>query len=526
VSRTATDLVADLEAHLRPCEVELARAWWDASTESSPEADRRRADADLARRSVLADSAVFTEVRAACKATDLDPLVKRQLEVLNDACAPQQIPDDLRRHLVELETTVDSTFNTFRGELDGQRVDDNAILEILRSSDDGVLRQRAWEASKQVGAEVADRVRELAHLRNDAAHFLGYRDHFALALDTSEMNEQRLFATLDEVDRYTEAPFRAWKVELDEGLATRFGCSTGDLRPWHVDEPFFQDPPIGGAINLDPLFKEVDIEALTLRTYDGIGIDIRPVLEHSDLYARAGKSQHAFCIDIDREGDVRVLCNNEPNERWMETMLHEFGHAIYDREVRRDVPWLLREAAHPLSTEGVAMFFGRLVRDPEWLGTVAGIRGADLDALRAGLAKARRGSLLTFARWVLVVTHFERQLYGDPDGDLDTAWWDLVERFQHLRRPDNRHAPDWASKIHLASVPVYYQNYLYGELVASQLDATLGARSGGIVDREEAGRFLTDEFFGPGASMRWDHLVEHATGEPLTATHLARQLTA
>lgn len=526
MSRTATDLVADLEARLRPCEVDLARAWWDASTKSSPEADRRRADADLARRSVLADSAVFAEIRAARKASDLDPLVKRQLEVLDDACAPQQIPDDLRRHLVELETTVDSTFNTFRGELDGQRVDDNAILEILRTSDDGDLRQRAWEASKQVGAEVADRVRELAHLRNDAAHFLGYRDHFALALDTSEMNEQRLFATLDEVDRYTEAPFRAWKAELDEGLATRFGCSTGDLRPWHVDEPFFQDPPIGGAVNLDPLFKDVDLEALTLRTYDGIGIEIRPVLEHSDLYARAGKSQHAFCIDIDREGDVRVLCNNEPNERWMETMLHEFGHAIYDREVRRDVPWLLREAAHPLSTEGVAMFFGRLVRDPEWLATVAGISGDDLDALRSGLARARRGSLLTFARWVLVVTHFERHLYGDPDGDLDTAWWDLVERFQHLRRPDNRHAPDWASKIHLASVPVYYQNYLYGELVASQLDATLGTRAGGIVDRKAAGRFLTDEFFGPGASMRWDHLVEHATGEPLTATHLARQLAA
>ena len=101
-----------------------------------------------------------------------------------------------------------------------------------------------------------------------------------------------------------------------------------------------------------------------MRTYDGLGLDLRPVLSHSDLYARDGKSQHAFCIDIDREGDVRVLCNVEPSERWMETMLHEFGHAIYDRECDRTLPWLVRGAAHSLTTEGIAMLLGRLTRDP------------------------------------------------------------------------------------------------------------------------------------------------------------------
>ena len=71
------------------------------------------------------------------------------------------------------------------------------------------------------------------------------------------------------------------------------------------------------------------------------------------------------------------------------------------------------------------------------------------------------------------MTNFERGLYADPDADLDTLWWDLVERYQLVHRPDGRHAPDWAAKIHLAAAPVYYQNYLYGELFASQLDATL-----------------------------------------------------
>jgi peptidyl-dipeptidase A len=125
-----------------------------------------------------------------------------------------------------------------------------------------------------------------------------------------------------------------------------------------------------------------------------------------------------------------------------------------------------------------------------------------------------------------VMTNFERQLYADPGADLDTLWWDLVERYQQVRRPDDRHEPDWASKIHLAAAPVYYQNYLYGELVASQLQATLDARAEGVVDEPAAGRLLVDEVFRPGASLRWDRLVERATGEPLTAAHLARQLAA
>ena len=446
--------------------------------------------------------------------------------MLHDAFAPHQIDAEHRRRIVELEVEVETTFNTFRGEIDGRRVDDNAIADVLRTSDDSVARRAAWDAAKQVGGKVADRVRELARLRNEAARGLGYRDHFALALATGELDEGRLFATLDEVEQATTAPFDEWKARLDAALAERFGCEPADLRPWHLDDPFFQDPPISGAVDLDPLFANADVEALTVRSYDGIGLDTRPVLARSDLYAREGKSQHAFCINVDRAGDVRVLCNVERNERWTETMLHEFGHAVYDRGLAPSLPWLLREPAHALTTEGVAMLFGRLARDPRWLTTVAGIAATDVDALTTRLADARRAALLVFARWVLVMTNFERGLYADPDADHDARWWDLVERFQRVRRPDGRRAPDWAAKVHLTVAPVYYQNYLYGELVASQLQATLDTRAGGVVDEPAAGRLLVDEVFRPGASLRWDHLVERATGEPLTAAHLARQLAA
>jgi peptidyl-dipeptidase A len=78
--------------------------------------------------------------------------------------------------------------------------------------------------------------------------------------------------------------------------------------------------------------------------------------------------------------------------------------------------------------------------------------------------------------------------------------------------------------VHFAVAPVYYQNYLYGEMVASQLDATLQRVAGGLVDREQAGVYLAQRFFRPGASLRWDALMEEATGEPLSVRHFAAQL--
>jgi peptidyl-dipeptidase A len=528
VALPPVELVADIEARLRPLEVELANAWWESNTKSSPAADERRTTAELARRAFLADADTFAAVRdarAEVGATPgADPLLLRQLDLLHDAFVPHQVPADLRRAIVELETTVESTFNNFRGTIDGRRVDDNAIAEILRTSDDTGQRRAAWEASKQIGPEVADRIRELARLRNQAARDLGARDHFALALATGELDEQRLFATLDDVDRATGDAFAEWKHGVDASLARRFGTTVDDLRPWHYDDPFFQSPPAEGAIAIDHFFADADLEALTLRTYDGLGLDVRPVLGHSDLYAREGKSQHAFCIDIDRDGDVRVLCNVEPSERWMDTMLHEFGHAIYDRECDDTLPWLVRGAAHALTTEGIAMLMGRLPRDPEWLRDVAAVDDDAITAIAPALDEARRAALLVFARWVLVMTNFERSLYADPDADLDTLWWNLVERYQLVHRPDERAEPDWAAKIHLAAAPVYYQNYLYGELFASQLDATLTTEAGGLVDRRAAGELLRREVFAPGASLRWDELVTRATGAPLSAEHLARQL--
>jgi peptidyl-dipeptidase A len=506
-------LVETLQERIRAVEIDFHRAYWDAQVSATPETERVRAELELDLRRVKGDPEALAAVEASLEAELHEPLLRRQLEVLRLSLLGNQMDEARREELVSLASSVEADFAAYRPHLDGRRVTDNDIESLLTTSEDGDLRRRAWLASKEVGGVVAARVRELARVRNSAAVDLGFADYYNMALELQELSETWLVETLDELDRFTEDPFRRFKDELDEKLKTRF--SVAEPMPWHYADPFFQKLPPDGRVSLDRLFATADAAQLAGRTFTSWGIDLSAVVERSDLYPREGKSQHAFCMDIDRTGgDVRILANIVPGERWVEVMLHESGHAAYDLCIDRHLPYLLHRPAHTFVTEAIALLAGRLVRDGRWLADVAGVSRADIDELEPQLRRARSTQSLVFARWGLVVCNFERALYRDPEGDLDSIWWELVERFQLVSAPD-RSAPDWAAKIHVASAPVYYHNYLLGELLASQLAGTCRRECGGLVGNRQAGDLLVERVFRRGASAQWGEIVEDATGRPL-----------
>ena len=157
-----------------------------------------------------------------------------------------------------------------------------------------------------------------------------------------------------------------------------------------------------------------------------------------------------------------------------------------------------------LSTEAVAILMGSLVNSQEWLTQILNVAVDEADQI-SKIANAReRAGRLIFTRWCLVMTNFERAFYADPDRDLDTLWWDLVERFQFLRRPQCRHAPDWATKYHIALFPVYYQNYELGHLVTCQLKTHLNQAVGGLVGNKAAGQWLVEHVLELGRPRRLD----------------------
>ena len=62
-------------------------------------------------------------------------------------------------------------------------------------------------------------------------------------------------------------------------------------------------------------------------------------------------------------------------------------------------------------------------------------------------------------------------------------------------------------------------------MLASQLRATILKLSDttSLVDSQYCGEYLIAEVFEHGAAMRWDRLVEKATGEALNPAHFLRE---
>ena len=512
---------------VRPLYVAYTHAMWESATTGAEEAGRREQEAQAALMRYWADPERYKLAKRLDEAgAGRTAIEARQLRLVHLSAAKAQQDEETIQKLTRLEAEVRQKYYNFRGRVGGEELSDNRLDDILAKSGSSAEVREAWGASKQIGAEVDGQVRELARVRNSAARAQGFRDHFQRSLALDEIDEAELFSLFDSLEQATRVPFEELKKGIDRERARHFGIEVNELRPWHYGDRFFQAPPQTGEVNLDALFNGKDPAELAKATYDGLGMEVRDILERSDLYARPGKNQHAFCLDLDREGDIRTLNNLEPNHRWNQTLLHELGHAVYDKYVDQNLPWLLRRPPHTLSTEAVALMMGALTFDREWLTRVAEAPAKEAEGLSRAARERERAERLIFTRWCLVMTHFERALYKDPDRPLDNLWWDLVQSYQQLRRPEARKAPDWAAKYHIALAPVYYQNYELGHLVTAQLQDRIRKTVGGLAARPEAGEWLRERVFQSGAREDWSRHVATATGEPLNPQYFVGSVSA
>jgi peptidyl-dipeptidase A len=521
--------IASFEERLAPVEKASSEAWWRLATTGTEEAQKELVRTGMEYNKLFADREEYELVKGWYEGRDAleSSILRRQVEILYKTFAGRQGDEEALRRIEELEAEANAIYSNHRGVVGNKKTSENELREILRVSDDSALRREAWEASKSVGLKVEGIVRELARLRNSLARAQGYENHHARSLDLQEIDAEELARLMDDLEEATNEPFRKFKTQLDTALGEKFGIEV--VMPWHLSDPFFQEPPETGDLDVDRYFAGKDIEALTRHTYDSLGFEVRDVIARSDLYERLGKDQHAFCLRVGREYpyDVRVLANVRSDAYWMNTMLHEFGHAVYDKYIDPSLPYVLRTIAHINSTEAIALMMGSLADDPGWISSVAGVPEEELAPHLPELAERRRADSLVFTRWALVMYYFEKALYQNPDReDLNSLWWHLVERIQLVESPPDRDKPDWAAKLHVALAPVYYHNYVLGYLTAAQLRRYLETRivRGPFFLSELSGRYLLEAVFGPGARNNWEDTVLRATGERLNPDYFVKSL--
>ena len=511
---------------------ESALAYFNASISSNEDNWNKSAEADKVINKFLSDKGMFSQVKAFKDSKEIkDPIKRRQIELLFTEFASKQIDTKLLNELTEMSTKIENKYSDFRTVINGKKLSDNDVEEVLKNSKDNKELEATWLAQKKIGNLVANDIIALVKKRNEVAHALGYENYHTMSLTLSEQNPKEIEKIFDELDRLTAPAFKNEKKKMDEILAKRLGIEVSQLMPWDYQNRFFQEAPQIYNVDLDKYFEKVDIVKTTKDYYKGLGLPIDDMVAKSDLFEKPNKNQHAYCINIDRdELDIRVLCNIKPNANWMGTMLHEFGHALYEKHYDKSLPWNLKTPAHTFTTEAIAMLFGRFSNNPQWMLDVIKVPEQEIKTIAEEVNNTLRLQQLVFSRWSQVMYRFEKALYADPDQDLNKLWWTLVEKYQNIKKPEGRNEPDWATKIHIATSPCYYHNYHLGELLASQLYYAIakvlgndGSETLSFNNRKEVGKFLIDKVFSVGAKYRWEEMIKRATGELLTPKYYAMQ---
>ncbi|MDD3741788.1 MAG: hypothetical protein PHH30_11155 [Bacteroidales bacterium] len=526
------EFVQKHETAVKPIYRDMCDAYFSASISGAEEDYKKAAELELELTKIYTNKDDFEFLKKAKESSQIkDEILARELDILYNSYLSNQADPAMLEEMINMASEIDRQFSTYRASVKGKSMSDNDIEVILSTSTNSAEVEEAWIEVKKLGPIVSEDIIKLVKKRNELAVSLGFNNYHEMSLKLSDQDPEEINKIFDELDELTKQSFVELKGEIDDYLAKKFNIKKEDLRPWHYQNRFFQEAPKMYEIDLDSYYKDQDIEKLTVDYYKSIGMDITDMISKSDLYEKEGKNQHAYCINIDKEGDIRVLCNIKPNYNWMNTMLHEFGHALYDKYIDHELPFALKDPAHTFTTEAIAMLFGRMGSNAQWMQDVLGISDKEKEKIRDLSFKSLRLEQLVFSRWVQVMYRFEKSMYENPDQDLNKLWWDLVEEYQMLTRPEGRDMPDWATKTHIATSPCYYHNYLLGELLASQLNYYISTNicksndfnNQSYYNNKEVGEFLIEKVFKPGAKWHWNTMIKNATGEELTAKYYALQ---
>ena len=496
-----------------------SEANWMAQTTGDPEWAAKLSEAETQYSLLFSSKDTYEKTKHFLAAENVTEVEKRQLQLLLNEMKGSQLPEDVIADLSKRASELNLLFNTYSPEVEGKKYSANEIRDVLLNSEDQDLRKKVWFASKEVGKIVEKDLLELVKKRNEAAQLLGYDNHHQMGFALQELDREEVFSIFNDLIAQSDEAYRSMKKELDERLAVKFGINPEDIRPWHYVDPFFQEAPPSDSTNLDRFYKGKDIVQLTTDTFHSMGIEIDDLYAKSDLFPGEKKNPTAFCTDIDRQGDIRVLCNIVEDSYWMETNLHEFGHAAYFKYIDANLPFLLRNASHTLTTESIAMLFGKMGKDPRWLKRFLQVDETAVNELAPELEKFQQLQMLIAARWIITFVFFEKELYENPDQDLNALWWKIVKDVQLVTPPDSTDQPDWAAKIHFTLAPVYYQNYLLGELMAAQLLRHIETEISPDFFTKATGDMLIHQFFKPGALYSWNDKISRVTGETLNPAH-------
>lgn len=373
------------------------------------------------------------------------------------------------------------------------------IKDILRNSPDPSLRQDAWYAKHVLSETLAQDLIKLIKLRNSLAEEHGFKTYADLILKIEGYSLSDVREILLDLTKTTNP---IYNQILKDGQET---LGLAKIEPWDL---MYLLHNMGGIDTA--LFPKNLLEAKLSKWGNDHGANLKKLgieLVYTDI------PYNGLCFTL-KEKEIKILSNPADGHSSYSTMFHELGHALHSAYNQQKAFIFSHEGG--IIAEGMAELIGYITHHPLWLNEM-GVDSEKIPSVQRTLIAPWFHYLRERTTYALA----EYLIYENPEKDQDSI---LAEYEHNILGTTYTNAPRWAANSWYINYPIYWQNYVLADVVASQIHQTLNRKYGGLHRHPEALEEIREIYYAPGATIDWQEKLLNHTGSKLKANALAQDL--
>ena len=342
---------------------------------------------------------------------------------------------------------------------------------------------------------------KLIELRNKKAVELGFDNYVHLTFEVNGLGYEWF---LDFVDKMDAASYNAYKALVNKIKEENDISEFGQMDAYQMIMQFYRNGD-------SPDVNEKNIIDLVKKSLANIGIDYKKLpAKLVEKQLPEGIGGQGLMIDIPNDFRAAMTLNME-----ISTWMHEMGHGLHglfnsiNEPILEGYEWIPGNSTAAFA-EGMAETSAWMTRNLEWQKEYTNLTSEEITKKRELINQ----SAPAFIRFNLYNCMTETELYLHPEKTYDKIQKELAKKYLLIESEEIR--TKGLNNIVYASYPLYLQNYLIADMVASQVHTTLKEKFGNdYVFNKNVGPYLIKNFYCTGEYYEWNERLIHGTGKPL-----------